>query len=169
MVYVMKTIKKMQLSFFPEIDNSSKTLKLKSEDTRSMGAKKSCFASPIISIRCFAKVYMQERLLLANLSELHAVFMEENKDNQSAKVGRSKFAELRPPWCVSPGAWKTHNVCICIPSPESHNPVTTVVAGYKPRLYGSRQGDLKAETLAHGPDFVLPSATKTLDMSEYAS
>jgi hypothetical protein len=71
------------------------------------------------------KVYMQKRLLLSSVAELYAAFMEENKDSPSAKIGRSKFAELRPPWCVSPGSWGTHNVCICI---HHQNPKLMVIA-----------------------------------------
>ena len=60
------------------------------------------------------KVHVQKRLLLASLKELHAAFIKENEDDPSLKIGKTKFAELKPPWCVSPGSSATHNICVCI-------------------------------------------------------
>ncbi|KAG1665912.1 ARL14 effector protein [Nymphon striatum] len=55
-------------------------------------------------------VHQQKRLLLCNLKELHAAFMEKHPDH---KLGFSKFCTLRPKWCVSVGASGTHSVCVC--------------------------------------------------------
>ncbi|KAF4530231.1 hypothetical protein B566_EDAN018372 [Ephemera danica] len=41
----------------------------------------------------------QKRLLLHNLGELHAMFLEQYSD-KNIKIGRTKFAELRPKHCV---------------------------------------------------------------------
>ncbi|KAG1676395.1 hypothetical protein GQR58_014302 [Nymphon striatum] len=55
-------------------------------------------------------VHQQKRLLLCNLKELHAAFMEKHPDH---KLGFSKFCMLRPKWCVSVGASGTYSVCVC--------------------------------------------------------
>ena len=52
----------------------------------------------------------QKRLLLCNLRELYAEFKGKYPD---ILIGFSKFASLRPKWCVSVGASGTHSVCVC--------------------------------------------------------
>ena len=50
----------------------------------------------------------QKCLVLSNLKELHVAWNESHPDK---KVGFSKFAALRPRWCVLAGASGTHSVC----------------------------------------------------------
>ena len=57
---------------------------------------------------------MQKRLLLASARELHVAFKKENENDPHLKIGRSKFSQLKPPWCVAPDTAGTHNVCVCI-------------------------------------------------------
>ena len=52
----------------------------------------------------------QKRLVLSNLKELHVAWNESHPDK---KVGFSKFAALRPRWCVLAVASGTHSVCVC--------------------------------------------------------
>lgn len=56
------------------------------------------------------KVKVQKRLVLCNLKEAHASFKENYPD---LKVQFSKFAALRPKYCVLAGASGTHSVCVC--------------------------------------------------------
>ena len=49
--------------------------------------------------------HMQKRLLLSNLKELYSSFKNEYPD---AKIGFSKFSQMKPKWCVLPGAKGTH-------------------------------------------------------------
>ncbi len=56
------------------------------------------------------KVYKQKRLLLCNLDELYAAYKEKFPNH---KVGRSKFIELRPKWCVTVSSSGSHSVCVC--------------------------------------------------------
>ena len=55
--------------------------------------------------------HVQKRLLLANLQEIYHLF---KKEYENVKIGFSKFAELRPPYCVLAGSSGTHNVCVCV-------------------------------------------------------
>lgn len=57
------------------------------------------------------RVLKQKRLILANLSEIYAMFVEKFPD---IKIGFTKFAEHRPPECVLAGAAGTHTVCVCV-------------------------------------------------------
>ena len=57
------------------------------------------------------KVYKQKRLLLCTVPELYASFQNMYPDN---KIGLTRFYELRPKWCVTPGASGTHKVCVCV-------------------------------------------------------
>ncbi len=50
----------------------------------------------------------QKCLVLSNLKELHVAW---NASHPDKKVGFSKFAALRPRWCVLAGASGTHSVC----------------------------------------------------------
>lgn len=54
---------------------------------------------------------VQKRLLLCDIKILHTQFKEQNPE---AAVGLSKFAELRPKWCVLAGSKGTHSVCVCV-------------------------------------------------------
>ena len=60
-----------------------------------------------VSIRY--KVHMPKRLLLCNLKELYSSF---KLSNSTAKIGFSKFASLRPKWCITAGPKGTHSVCV---------------------------------------------------------
>lgn len=53
----------------------------------------------------------QKRLLLSDIKELHNRF---KKKYLSFPIGLTKFAELRPKWCVLAGTSGTHNVCVCV-------------------------------------------------------
>lgn len=53
---------------------------------------------------------VQKRLVLCNLKEVHVLFKEKHPE---AKIQFSKFAELRPKYCILPGATGTHSVCVC--------------------------------------------------------
>lgn len=52
----------------------------------------------------------RRRLLLLSLRELYISFKEAHSD---VKVSFSKFASLRPKYCILPGASGTHSVCVC--------------------------------------------------------
>lgn len=54
--------------------------------------------------------HKQKMLILCNLKELHQQFTT----NTNIRIGFSKFASLRPEWCVLAGASGTHTVCVCI-------------------------------------------------------
>lgn len=56
------------------------------------------------------KVQKQKRLILCNLKEAYQQFKEQN---ENVKIGFSKFADLRPKFCVLPGGNGTHSVCVC--------------------------------------------------------
>ena len=49
--------------------------------------------------------------VLYNLRELYLKFKEQNPE---IKIGFSKFAELRPEYCILAGASGTHTVCVCV-------------------------------------------------------
>lgn len=57
------------------------------------------------------RIHKQKRLLLGNLREMFKRFKEINPD---AKVGISKFASLRPEYCILAGSSGTHTVCVCV-------------------------------------------------------
>ena len=56
------------------------------------------------------KRQMQKRLLLCNIKELYSLF---KADNPAFCIGFSKFASLRPKWCIPVGPKGTHSVCVC--------------------------------------------------------
>ena len=56
------------------------------------------------------KVHLQKKVLLMSIKEAHSLFI---KDNSSVKIGKSKFAELRP-GNVFPITGKDHIVCCCM-------------------------------------------------------
>ena len=56
------------------------------------------------------KRHMQKRLLLCNIKELYSLF---KADNPAFCIGFSKFASLRPKWCIPVGPKGTHSVCVC--------------------------------------------------------
>lgn len=73
------------------------------------------------------KVHKQKRLVLSNLNELYASFKSENPDE---KIGRSKFCEFRPKWCILAGASGTHTVCVC----PHHQNIKLMIDGPKLNL-----------------------------------
>ena len=76
------------------------------ENSRLMPGKKDC-----VSVQTpQGRVTMQKRLVLVNLRELYCSYKDKHPE---AKVGFSKFAELRPPYCILAGASGTHSVCVC--------------------------------------------------------
>lgn len=70
------------------------------------------------------KEQKQKRLILCNLKELYQYFRTEHPD---VKIGFSKFAELRPKWCILAGASGTHSVCVCV----AHQNVKLMIDGAK--------------------------------------
>ena len=56
------------------------------------------------------KRHVQKRLILANLREIFEMYKKE----VAKPVGFSKFAELRPKWCILAGRSGTHSVCVCL-------------------------------------------------------
>lgn len=70
------------------------------------------------------KIQKQKRLILCNLKELHCHF---KKEHPNLKVGFSKFAQLRPKWCVLAGPHGTHTVCVC----SIHQNVKLMISGAK--------------------------------------
>ena len=87
-------------------ENLIKTVKefyCNDENTRQLPGKKDC-----ISIS--KKQYMAKRLILCTLKELYEALKEKYPGLQ---IGFSKFASLRPKWCISVGPKGTHAVCVC--------------------------------------------------------
>lgn len=56
------------------------------------------------------KVIKEKHLHLYDIKVLHDMFKEKYPEH---KIGSTKFAELRPKWCVIAGSSRTHSVCIC--------------------------------------------------------
>lgn len=56
------------------------------------------------------KTKCSKRLLLCNLKEAHSLFKERFPNYN---IGFSKFAELRPKYCILAGSKGTHAVCVC--------------------------------------------------------
>ena len=77
------------------------------EHSRMMPGKKDC-----VSVRQAdgKKINIQKRLILCNLKELYTAF----KEKHNLKIGFSKFADLRPKFCVLAGGSGTHSVCVCV-------------------------------------------------------
>lgn len=55
--------------------------------------------------------HVQKRLIFSNLKELYQQYRENYPED---KIGFSKFASLRPKYCVLAGSSGTHTVCVCI-------------------------------------------------------
>lgn len=77
------------------------------ENSRMCSGKKEC-TKVIINGK---KIVKQKRLVLCNLNELYVAF---KKSHPECEIGRSKFCELRPKWCILAGASGTHSVCVCV-------------------------------------------------------
>ena len=73
------------------------------EYSRQLPSKKDC-----ISIG--KNVHVSKRLILCNLKELYTAFKDKHPD---LKISFSKFASLRPKWCITVGPKGTHSVCVC--------------------------------------------------------
>lgn len=56
------------------------------------------------------KQKMQKRLLLSDIKDLYELFCTQHPE---CPIGTTKFAELRPKWCVIAGSSGTHSVCVC--------------------------------------------------------
>ena len=76
------------------------------EVARMCFGKKDCVK---VTTKTFTKEKVQKRLLLANLHEIYVQFKNETNE----KIGFSTFCALKPKWCVTVGASRTHSVCIC--------------------------------------------------------
>ncbi|CAH0547109.1 unnamed protein product [Brassicogethes aeneus] len=74
------------------------------------------------------KQHIQKRLVLANLSEVYALFKKEYPDE---KIGFSKFCELRPKNCILAGRSGTHTVCVC----TLHQNMKLMISGSKLNLF----------------------------------
>ena len=70
------------------------------------------------------RVHIQKRLVLCNLKEVHQLFKD---THPSVGVGFSKFAELRPKYCVLAGESGTHSICVC----TIHQNVKLMMLGVK--------------------------------------
>jgi hypothetical protein len=70
------------------------------------------------------KIVKQKCLVLSNLNELYVAFKNAHPE---CKVGRSKFCELRPKWCVLAGSSGTHSVCVCL----YHQNIKLMIGGAK--------------------------------------
>ena len=57
-----------------------------------------------------AREEKRKRLLLLNMKELYSCFKE---THPKIEISFSKFAFLRPKYCILPGASGTHSVCVC--------------------------------------------------------
>ena len=55
-------------------------------------------------------VHVSKRLILCNLKKLYTAFKDKHPD---LKISFSKFASLRPKWCITVGPKSTHSVCVC--------------------------------------------------------
>ena len=73
------------------------------EYSRQLPGKKDC-----VSIG--KNVHVSKRLILCNLKELYTAFKDKHPD---LKISFSKFASLRPKWCITVGPKGTHSVCVC--------------------------------------------------------
>lgn len=76
------------------------------ENSRIMANKK----DTVIVRREGKKVTKAKHLLLYDVKILFKKFKEKFPD---LKIGSSKFAALRPKWCVIAGTSGTHSVCVC--------------------------------------------------------
>ena len=54
--------------------------------------------------------HISKRLLLCNLKELYAEFKLERPQS---RIGFSKYAQLKPKWCIYAGQKGTHALCVC--------------------------------------------------------
>lgn len=94
--------RKMEASVLKKVEE----FYLSEENSRTMPGKKD-----YISISKNGKRYQeQKRLLLYNLSELHAKF---NETYPEIKISLSTFGQHRPRECILAGQSGTHNVCVC--------------------------------------------------------
>lgn len=76
-----------------------------------------------VSIKVDGKsIPIQKRLVLNNLKELYEIF---TSTYPTMKCSFSKFASLRPKYCVLAGASGTHSVCVC----PIHENVSLLVSG----------------------------------------
>ena len=73
------------------------------ENSRQLSGKKD-----YVSVK--TNEHVQKRLLLCNIKELHSLFKVAYPNDA---IGFSKFASLRPKWCITAGPKGTHSVCIC--------------------------------------------------------
>ena len=76
------------------------------ENSRVMPNKKDTVSVRIDGI----KTVVPKRLILGDVKYFHKEFKVEYP---SFPIGLSKFAELRPKWCVLAGSSGTHSVCVC--------------------------------------------------------
>ncbi|KAK3923447.1 Minor capsid protein L2 [Frankliniella fusca] len=79
---------------------------------------------------------VQKRLLLCNLKEAHIYFQEKNPD---MKISFSKFAQLRPRYCVLAGSPGTHIVCVC----QQHENIKLMLDALKLRQFEVSGENLK--------------------------
>jgi len=81
------------------------------------------------------RIHVQTRLVLGTLKELFEFFKSTYPDE---KIGFSKFAELRPKYCVLAARSGTHSVCVC----TTHQNVKLMIGAA--RLQNIRLNDSKA-------------------------
>ena len=56
------------------------------------------------------KLIKEKHLLLYDIKVLHRIFKEKYP---KYKITLTKFAELRPKWCVIAGSSGMHSICVC--------------------------------------------------------
>lgn len=74
-----------------------------------------------------SKTKVQKRLMMSSLKESYEGYKTLYKNDESKKIGFSKFALLRPKNCVQPGSSGTHTVCVC----TIHQNVKLIIHGIK--------------------------------------
>jgi hypothetical protein len=77
------------------------------EVSRAMPGIKDCIT---VTDKDGNKTKCSKRLILCNLKEAHSLFKEKFPNYN---IAFSKFAELRPKYCILAGAKGTHSVCVC--------------------------------------------------------
>lgn len=78
---------------------------LREDISRMLPGKKDYVSVKLADVK---REHRQKRLLLFKIGEAHELFKEES----NVQIGKSKFAELRPPQVIPSSAFD-HEVCIC--------------------------------------------------------
>lgn len=101
--------KRSSLRLSEDLKNTIKSFYFKDDISRIMPGKRDCICIKEDGL----KIQVQKRLILSNLKEVYVAFKEAYPE---VKVGFSKFAEHRPPFCILVGLKGTHCVCVYVPN-----------------------------------------------------